>query len=122
MYEDAHFVVADLGAGKCVAHSKGASGLRRKGARTLWGRVHSDGSYLSASDPRLVIGLAGASEIDSLVVHWLDGKAERFQPLPLRRYTTITQGTGERCSTHEEARHPCHTAAYRRRSIARRRR
>jgi hypothetical protein len=69
--------------------------LRRKDARTLWRRVHSDGSYLSASDPRLVLGLAGGSEIDSLVVHWLDGKEERFPPPPLRTYTTITQGSGE---------------------------
>jgi enediyne biosynthesis protein E4 len=57
--------------------------------------VHSDGSYLSASDPRLAIGLGDASEIDSLIVHWLDGKEERFPQPPLRRYTTITQGSGE---------------------------
>ena len=69
--------------------------LRRKGARTLWRRVHSDGSYLSASDPRLVIGLGDASEIDGLIVHWLDGKEERFPQPPLRQYTTITQGSGE---------------------------
>jgi enediyne biosynthesis protein E4 len=68
--------------------------LRRKGARTLWRRVHSDGSYLSASDPRVVIGLGEASDIDSLVVHWPDGKEERFPPPPLRTYTTITQGNG----------------------------
>jgi hypothetical protein len=69
--------------------------LRRKGARTLWRRVHSDGSYLSASDPRLVIGLDDASEIDSLIVHWPDGKEEHFPQPPLRMYTTITQGSGE---------------------------
>jgi enediyne biosynthesis protein E4 len=69
--------------------------LRRKGARTLWRRVHSDGSYLSASDPRLVIGLGDASEIDSLIVHWPDGKEERFSQPPLRKYVTITQGSGE---------------------------
>jgi enediyne biosynthesis protein E4 len=68
--------------------------LSRKDARTLWRRVHSDGSYLSASDPRLVIGLAEGSEIDGLVVHWLDGREERFPPPPLRTYTTITQGSG----------------------------
>jgi len=68
--------------------------VRRKGAGTLWRRVHSDGSYLSASDPRLVVGLSAASEIDALIVHWPDGKAERFPPPPLRTYTTITQGGG----------------------------
>jgi enediyne biosynthesis protein E4 len=68
--------------------------LRRKGARTLWRRIHSDGSYLSASDPRLVIGLGETSEIDSLIVHWLDGTEEHFPPPALRTYTTIAQGSG----------------------------
>jgi len=68
--------------------------LRCHGGRTLWRRVHSDGSYLSASDPRLVIGLGEASEIDDLVVHWLDGTEERFPPPALRAYTTIVQGSG----------------------------
>jgi hypothetical protein len=66
----------------------------RSHGRTLWRRVHSDGSYLSASDPRLVIGLGEASEIDDLVVHWLDGTEERFTPPALRAYTTIVQGSG----------------------------
>jgi hypothetical protein len=68
--------------------------LRRHGGRTLWRRVHSDGSYLSASDPRLLIGLGEASEIDELVVHWVDGTVERFPPPALRSYTTIAQGSG----------------------------
>ena len=68
--------------------------LRRHGGRTLWRRVHSDGSYLSASDPRLVIGLGEASKIDELVVHWVDGTVERFPPPTLRSYTTIAQGSG----------------------------
>ena len=68
--------------------------LRRHGGRTLWRRVHSDGSYLSASDPRLVIGLGEASEIDELVVHWVDGTQERFPPPALRAYSTVAQGSG----------------------------
>jgi enediyne biosynthesis protein E4 len=68
--------------------------LRRRGSRALWRRVHSDGSYLSASDPRLVIGLGQASEIDELVVHWVDGTEERFPPPTLRAYSTVVQGSG----------------------------
>src|SRR5262249_17646997 len=67
--------------------------LRCRGGRTLWRRVHSDGSYLSASDPRLVIGLGEAGEIEDLVVHWLDGTEERFPSPALRAYTTIVQGS-----------------------------
>jgi hypothetical protein len=68
--------------------------LRCHDGRTLWRRVHSDGSYLSASDPRLVIGLGEASEIDELVMHWVDGTEERFPPPTLRAYTTVAQGSG----------------------------
>jgi hypothetical protein len=68
--------------------------LRCRGGRTLWRRVHSDGSYLSASDPRLVIGLGEAGEVEDLVVHWLDGTEERFPSPALRAYTTIAQGSG----------------------------
>jgi hypothetical protein len=40
------------------------------------------------------MGLGEASEIDDLVVHWLDGTEERFPPPALRTYTTIVQGSG----------------------------
>jgi len=68
--------------------------LRRKGAPTLWRRVHSDGSYLSAGDPRVLVGLGDAPAIEALIVHWPDGHSERFPVPPLRRYTTLVQGTG----------------------------
>jgi enediyne biosynthesis protein E4 len=68
--------------------------VKLKNGRTLWRRVHSDGSYLSASDPRLLVGLEDAGEIESLVVHWPDGSDERFSPPALRAYTIISQGTG----------------------------
>ena len=37
--------------------------LRRKGAPDLWRRARSDGSYASASDPRVLFGLAGGGEV-----------------------------------------------------------
>ena len=68
--------------------------LRRKGRPVLWRRVRSDGSYLSASDPRLVIGLGDMVDIEALIVHWPNGQTERFPTPALRRYTTLLQGTG----------------------------
>jgi hypothetical protein len=68
--------------------------VRRKGAATLWRRVRADGSYLSASDPRVLIGLGDAAAIDALLVHWPDGVTEFFPPPPLRQYTTFKEGTG----------------------------
>ena len=67
----------------------------RPGLPTLWRRVRADGSYLSASDPRILIGLGDASAIDRLTVHWPDGKREAFTAPPLRQYTTLIQGRGQ---------------------------
>jgi enediyne biosynthesis protein E4 len=68
--------------------------LKRNHAPTLWRRVRADGSYLSANDPRLLIGLGAQTQIDSLDVHWPDGTTERFPVPSLRRYTTLVQGSG----------------------------
>jgi hypothetical protein len=68
--------------------------VSRRDAPPLWRRVHTDGSYLSASDPRLLIGLGVNAIVESVVVHWPDGFQERFPAPPLRRYTTLAQHTG----------------------------
>jgi hypothetical protein len=69
--------------------------LAREGGATLGRRVHSDGSYASASDPRLLFGLSGGGKIRSLWVLWPDGKGESFPPPPLGAYTTLRQGEGQ---------------------------
>ena len=68
--------------------------LRRKGAPVLWRRVRADGSYLSANDPRVLIGLGTATDIEALFVHWPDGTTERFPVPELRKYSTLVQGEG----------------------------
>jgi len=68
--------------------------LRRKGAPVLWRRVRADGSYLSANDPRVLIGLGTATDIEALFVHWPDGTTERFAIPELRQYSTLVQGHG----------------------------
>jgi hypothetical protein len=52
-------------------------GLERKGRPTLWRRVKTDGSYLSASDSRVHFGLGDDSRVDALVVQWPDGEQQR---------------------------------------------
>jgi len=68
--------------------------VRRAGLPTIWRRVRADGSYLSANDPRVLIGLGSNARIDALVVHWPDGRAETFDAPALSRYTTLVQGSG----------------------------
>jgi hypothetical protein len=68
--------------------------IRRRGAQTLWRRVRADGSYLSANDPRILVGLGDAPGIDSLTVHWPDGRSEGFAAPALRQYSTLVEGAG----------------------------
>ena len=54
------------------------------------------GSYLSAHDPRMVLGLGQQKKIDWLEVQWPQpsGKTERFTDLPVDKYVTIVEGQG----------------------------
>ena len=70
--------------------------IRRPGVPVIWRRVRADGSYLSANDPRVLAGLGKNASVEALVVHWPDGRSETFDAPPLRRYTTLVQGTGRR--------------------------
>jgi hypothetical protein len=68
--------------------------IKRGGAPPLWRRVRADGSYLSANDPRILVGLGDATQIESMTVYWPNGKVERFAVPVLRQYTTLVQGGG----------------------------
>jgi hypothetical protein len=70
--------------------------LRREGERTLRRRARSDGSYLSANDPRVLFGLGQSARPGVLEVRWPDGRRERFRDLGVDRYVTVRQGQGER--------------------------
>lgn len=93
---------------RLVGRPSGAKGERdmlgavaavaRKGASTLRRRAATDGSYASASDPRVLVGLGDAREVTEVRVTWPDGKTEIFPPPPLRAYTTLVEGTGKAAS------------------------
>ena len=54
------------------------------------------GGYLSAHDPRLVLGIGHRTKIDSMEVKWPapSTRVDRFTDLPLDRYITILEGKG----------------------------
>ena len=63
--------------------------------KTLWRRVRTDGSYLSANDPRVLVGLGSATSVESMRVRWPDGSVEEWKGSPpVDRYTTLKQGSG----------------------------
>jgi hypothetical protein len=64
--------------------------------KVLWRRARTDGSYLSANDPRVVVGLGSAATVEALHVHWPDGSVEDWKAPPVDLYTTVRQGTSDR--------------------------
>ena len=68
--------------------------LRRADAPALWRRAHTDGSYASARDPRVLFGLGDTATYDAVHVHWPDGTVEAWNDLAVNRYHTLVQGQG----------------------------
>jgi len=68
--------------------------LFRPHAPTLWRRVHTDGSYASSSDPRVLFGLGDSPEISKVRAHWVSGRKEDWVEIPVDRYTTLREGSG----------------------------
>ena len=99
-----------------VGQSKSWLGLRLLGAREkrdmygamitlvlpdgkrLLRRVRADGSYQSANEPRVLVGLGAHDAVKAVHVKWPDGAAEEFVDVRARAYTTLTQGTGRALS------------------------
>jgi hypothetical protein len=55
------------------------------------------GSFLSAHDPRIVLGIGKRPKLDWLEIQWPQpsGKIERITELPIDRYITIVEGAGK---------------------------
>jgi hypothetical protein len=62
------------------------------GGRALWRRVRSDGSYASANDPRVLVGLGESTAPVGVRVIWPSGQTEEWASVPIDRYTTLQQG------------------------------
>ena len=61
----------------------------------IWRRARSDGSYASANDPRVLVGLGQSTAAPRVRVVWPDGKTEEWSTIAIDRYTTLTEGEGK---------------------------
>ena len=66
----------------------------REGQPTRWRRARSDGSYASANDPRVLIGLGESTAAPNVEVRWPSGRTEAWDDVPIDRYTTLIEGQG----------------------------
>jgi enediyne biosynthesis protein E4 len=62
---------------------------------TLWRRARADGSYASANDPRVLVGLGTSTELPRVKITWPSGRVEEFAGVPIDRYSTLVEGTGK---------------------------
>ncbi|MGH9323139.1 MAG: ASPIC/UnbV domain-containing protein, partial [Vicinamibacteria bacterium] len=53
--------------------------------------VHTSGSFLSSSDPRLLFGLGGRERADEIRIRWPSGIEERLASVPAGRYHLIVE-------------------------------
>lgn len=61
---------------------------------TIWRRARSDGSYGSANDPRVLVGLGSSAAPATVKVRWPDGHFEEWSGVSIDRWTTLKEGTG----------------------------
>jgi len=62
---------------------------------TLWRRARSDGSYASANDPRVLVGLGQSAQVAKVRVVWPGGATEEWTNVTVDRYNTLLEGTGK---------------------------
>lgn len=68
--------------------------LVRDGRPRQWRRVHTDGSYASASDPRILFGLGEITTPQTVRVAWPDATSEEWASVETGRYHTLKKGSG----------------------------
>jgi hypothetical protein len=69
-------------------------GVVRATGPTIWRRARADGSYASANDPRVLVGLGDTAKISKVRVEWPGGNADEWTNVPVDRYTTLKEGEG----------------------------
>ncbi len=88
-----HWIALELvGEGKGPRDAIGATVFLEAGGVRQRADVVSGGSYGSSSDQRLHFGLGTATKLESLGIHWPDGKQERVNVPGIDRVVTVTEG------------------------------
>jgi hypothetical protein len=90
-----HWVGLRLVGGPGLRDMLGARvGIFRKEGPLLWRRARADGSYASANDPRVLVGLGNAATIPRIRVVWPGGRAEDWTDVTVGRWITLKEGSG----------------------------
>ncbi len=71
-------------------------GVFRREGPPLWRRARADGSYASANDPRVLVGLGDqdAAAVSRVHVVWPDGREEDWTDVAVGHWITLEEGSG----------------------------
>ncbi|WP_020470895.1 FG-GAP-like repeat-containing protein [Zavarzinella formosa] len=87
-----HWLRLELRGTKSNRDAVGAKVTFRIGDRSLVRHREGGGSYLSAHDPRLLVGLGAARQVDEIEIRWPSGQIQKIGPLEADRGYRITEG------------------------------
>jgi hypothetical protein len=92
-----HWLGLNLVGTKCNRDAVGARITYQAGDLKRQRMKVAGGSFLSAHDPRIVLGIGQRAKFDWIEVQWPQpgGKLDRIVDLPIDRYITIIEGTGK---------------------------
>ena len=68
--------------------------VTRGDGSTIWRRARADGSYASANDPRVLVGLGNSAEVLRVQVTWPSGRFEEWTDVLIDQYTTLVESSG----------------------------
>ena len=69
-------------------------GVFRSDGPPLWRRARTDGSFASANDPRVLVGLGDARTVPRVRVVWPSGRVEEWTNVAVDQWLTLKEGTG----------------------------
>jgi hypothetical protein len=87
-----HYVRVRLVGKKSPRDGYGARIEAKIGSLARHYEYQSARSYLSACDPRVIIGLGAATQIDALTVHWTSGHTQTVKNVKANQEITVVEG------------------------------
>lgn len=87
-----HWLMLRLIGRKGNRDAYGAEVTVETATRTLFRHCHTDGSYLSSSDPRVHFGLGEESVVRKVTIRWPGGGVQTFGNLAADRILTVEEG------------------------------
>jgi hypothetical protein len=89
--QDRHWIGLRLVGGAGPRDMLGARVEIVAGGSTRVRRARADGSYASANDPRVVLGLGDSAGPAQVRVQWPDGRMDEWKDVPIDRYSTLRE-------------------------------